>query len=73
MEKPGSEREGIKELLQAIAAESETLRLFKEDPGQLADRFGFDEGRVAALRSARILIAADCSECTFGTGTTLEV
>lgn len=70
-----SEREGdaLRRVLQAVAKESESLRLLKSDPEALAERYRLNPDELDALKLADVLVSVRPlrrREITFETGST---
>jgi hypothetical protein len=61
----------IGRLLQSIVSESDAVRLLRDNPEQLAAKFGLDERDLRALRAAdSLVITLRGREITFETGST---
>ena len=48
----------IRELLKAIAQESEVLQLLKDDPQQLKERFNLTDEELNALKNSEMLFVS---------------
>ncbi len=67
------DKAGLRGFLKAISDESETLRLFREEPDQLAKRFNFSPAEIDALKRTDIIVSGlpRAITYTFTTGSTI--